>query len=110
MGGSANSRLHEAAYVIRLYNQVKDKALVQEAKQYVRSAINDVGTVESFKRISQSLALDTNIGRLVVICAYAEELKTFLPEKTVEIDQIRDQCLEIGMLDRLLKGDTSYLK
>jgi hypothetical protein len=51
MCGPPNSRLHGAAHVIRLYSQVKDRPNIREAQQYVRSAIHDVGTVESFERI-----------------------------------------------------------
>ena len=59
MGGNPNSSLHGAAYVIRLYSRVKDKPWILKAKQYVQSAIHEVGTVESFERISKLLALDT---------------------------------------------------
>ena len=104
MGGNPNSSLHGAAYVIRLYSRVKDKPWILKAKQYVQSAIHEVGTVESFERISKSLALDTNIGRLLMIYLYGEELKEILPEKTTEIDRIRDQCLETGLLEVLVKG------
>ena len=102
MGGPPG--LHGTAYVIRLYSQVKNQPDIQRARQYVRSAIHDVGTVESFERISKSLALDTNIGRLLMIYLYGEELKEILPEKTTEIDRIRDQCLETGLLEVLVKG------
>ena len=103
MGENPNSRLHGAGYVIRLYSQVKYKSWVLKAKQYVQSVIHEVGTVESFERISKSLALNTNIGRLLMIYLYGEELKEILPEKATEIDRIRDQCLEIGMLEILVK-------
>jgi hypothetical protein len=39
--------------------------------------------LESFERICKSLALDTNVGRLIMIYLYAEELKEILPEKAV---------------------------
>ena len=99
MGGPPG--LQATAYVIRLYSQVKDQPNIQRAHQYVRSAIHDVGTVESFERICKSLALDTNIGRLFMIYLYAEELKEILPEKGVEIETIRDQCLETGVIEVL---------
>ena len=102
MGGPPG--LQATAYVIRLYSQVKDRPHIREAHQYVRSAIHDVGTVDSFERICKSLALDTNIGRLIMIYLYALELKQILPEKTVEINRIRDQCLETGLLELLGSG------
>jgi hypothetical protein len=76
-----NSILHEATYVIRLYSQVKDRPNIREAQKYVRSAMHDVGTVESFERIWKSLSLDTNIGRLIMIYLYGEELREILPDK-----------------------------
>ena len=63
-----------------------------------------MGTVDSFERICKSLALDTNVGRLIMIYLYAVELKQILPEKTVEINRIRDQCLETGLLELLGSG------
>jgi hypothetical protein len=109
MGGPPNSRLHGTAYVIRLYSQVKDRPNIREAHQYVRSAIHDVGTVGSFERICKSLALDTNIGRLIMIYLYGEELKEILPEKATEINRIRDQCLETGVLEILGKVYSGYM-
>jgi hypothetical protein len=96
--------LHGTAYVIRLYSQVKDQPNIQRAHQYVRSTIHDVGTLESFERICKSLALDTNVGRLIMIYLYAEELKEILPEKAVKINGTRDLCLETGVLEILGSG------
>jgi hypothetical protein len=99
MGGPPG--LQATAYVIRLYSQVKDQPHIRQAHQYVRSAIYDVGTVDSFERICKSLALDTNVGRLIMIYLYAVELKEILPDKTVAINRICDQCLETGLLELL---------
>jgi hypothetical protein len=104
MGGPPG--LQATAYVIRLYSQVKDRPHIRQAHQYVRSAIHEVGSVDSFERICKSLALDTNIGRLIMIYLYAVELKQILPQKTVAINRIRDQCLETGLLKLL---GTSYM-
>jgi hypothetical protein len=88
MGGPPG--LHGTAYVIRLYSQVKDQPHIREAHQYVRSAIHDVWTVESFERICKSLALDTNIARSIMVYLHAVELKDILPEKSTEIEAILD--------------------
>ena len=42
-----------------------------------------------------------NVGRLIMIYLYAVELKEILPEKTVAINRICDQCLETGVMEVL---------
>jgi hypothetical protein len=108
MSGPTNLRLHGAIYVIELFSRVKDKPFVLEATKFVQGGIHDVGTVESFERISRSLALETNIGRLLMIHVYAEELKKLLPEKAAEIEGIRDYCLETGLLDILVNSGIDH--
>jgi hypothetical protein len=45
-----------------------------------------------------------------MIYLYGEELKEILPEKATEINRIRDQYLETGVLEILLKGGSGYIE
>ena len=101
MGGTSITRLDGARYILHCLECVKDSYWYKQWQIYVRSVIHDVGTLESFERVCRSLAEQTNPGRLVMICVYAEELKKILPDQAEEIDVIRGACLQAGFMDMM---------
>ena len=110
MGASANTRIDGYSYVLQCMNVALHNPLIQNARQYVQQMSPEVRNVHSFERIADSLAENTNTGRLLMIYLYAEELKQNLPDQMSDIDRILRDCLQKGFMELIrVKGMAALL-